>query len=245
MNRSSFILGMALLVVAITLAVTITVRNAPRDAGEVVEAGSTEKNSSGNRAFRAGDSADFDRPSRLTPRASRGIDERVSYRVQLPSEQSALLPVDERAELTDRAARVEGKARAQLERMTEEFELTGEQRRKMFPMLVRSTAGFDPRMQVGGVYLESDPKTLPDEEMHDVLDSEQRDQLVDEEIKRQLWWQEIFARLEKELIDSTGGAPTEETVPSSGDGEAPPPADDERTTPAPRTGGSLGNLLGQ
>jgi len=241
-NRSSFILGMALLVVAITLAVTITVRNAPRDAGKIGKAGSTENNVSDDRAFRVAGSANLDQPARLTTRVSRGEEARISYQVQLPAEQSTLLPVDERAELADRAATVESKARAQLERMTEEFELTGDQRRKMFPMLVRSTAGFDPRMQVGGVYLDSDPEALPDDEMHDVLDAEQRDQLVDDEINRQLWWQEIFSRLEEELIDSTGGAPT---VPASEGGEDPPPADDERTTPAPRTGGSLGGLLGQ
>jgi len=229
-------------VVAITLAVTSRVRNAPRDAGETGEAGSTQSNSPEDHAFRGGGSANSDQSSRLTTRVDRGVEDRNSYLVQLPAEQSALLAVDERAELTDRAAKVETKARAQLERLTEEFELTGEQRSKMFPMLVRSTAGFDPRMQVGGGYLESDPQALPDEEMHDVLDPEQRDQLVDDEIARQLWWQEIFSRLEKELIDSTGGAPT---VPASEGGEDPPPADDERTTPAPRTGGSLGGLLGQ
>jgi hypothetical protein len=240
-NRSSFILGSALLVVAVTLAVTVTVRNAPRGAGEVAVAGSTGGNSFSNRAFRGDNSANPGSPRRPRPRVLGANDERASYRVQLPAEQGVLMPVDERAELTERAAIVESKAREQLERMTEEFDLSGEQRRKMFPMLARSMAGFDPRMLVGGSYLEVETGVLPDEKMHEMLDGEQRVQLEDDEIDRQLWWQDVFSRLERELVDSTGGGATVPTAVDPG----PATGGDERAAPKTGSGGNLFDQLGQ
>lgn len=242
MNRSSFILGIALLVVAVTLAVTITVRNAPRDGGTVDEGGLAVRGRIRDCGHSAINSAHSGETPRVPVAARRHPGSRAIYQVTVPDGQMALLPADQRDEWVERAAEVEREAQARLERMTEEFDLSGEQRRKMFPMLARSTAGFDPRMQVGGVYLDSDPGVLPDEEVHDVLDPDQQEQLVDDEIDRQLWWQDIFSRLEKELIDSTGGAQTE---PAVGGEVAPPPVDEERSDPAPRTGGSLGGLLGQ
>ncbi len=248
-NRTSFILGMALLVVAVTMAVTITVRNAPRDAGGRDGAAPAGGIGSGDRAHFAKNSAPVDRVTDRAARAAQADDARAVYQVGLPQEQLAQMPADERAELTARAAVVESKARGQLERMTEEFDLSGEQRRKMFPMLVRSTAGFDPRMQVGGAYLDGDVALPPDDGVHDVLDSEQQAQLEDSELERQAWWQDVFSRLERDLIDSTGGASAvpaatgEEAAPMDGDGEVP--VDDGQTVPPPRTGGSLGGLPGQ
>jgi len=240
-TRSSFILGVALLVVAATLAATITMRNAPREAGEIDEAGQGGRIVATGRAYPADYSASFDRRANHNLAGSGGRPQRVRFDVTVPASELAVLPAGEQALLRQRAAEVESGARERLETLTEELALTREQRAKMFPLLARSMPGYDAVMQVGGVWVDVDRTTLPDEEVHALLDAEQQARFEDAELDRQLWWQDIFNRLEAELLDDTGGGsdadapvPTEpvEPVPAEGGG---------RTAPAPRGGGNLLN----
>ena len=80
----------------------------------------------------------------------------------------------------------------------------------MFPHLARSTPGYDPVMQIGGVQLAGSSVTPADEEIHDLLDPDQQARLEDQELDRQLWWEDLFARIDAELVDSTGGMPIRE-----------------------------------
>lgn len=232
MNRSTFILGIALLIVAMTMAVTITVRNAPQQA----EARRHSLESVRDRAAVTADRPQaFDSSMSATrSNGSRKSSPRTRFDVGIPAEALLSYSLDQQRELRKKVAVVEQKARIRLERMTEEFSLTQDQRRKMFPLLARSTPGFDPVMQVGGSASQADQSpTSADEEVYALLDPEQQEQYEDEEIDRQAWWQDVFSRLEQELLDSTGGS---EITP------APEPQVPEAGSSAP-TGRSGGNLL--
>ncbi|MCX6878312.1 MAG: hypothetical protein NTW21_31540, partial [Verrucomicrobia bacterium] len=147
-------------------------------------------------------------------------------RVVLPEPWLAALPIDQQHEWRARAAAVESDARVRLERLTAELELTGPQREKMFPVLVRAAPGYTPAMLVGGSADISAPSITTAEAVHQVLDPQQQALLEDREVNRQLWWQDTLARLEADLIESTGGVP----APSAAAPAATSPAD---ATPAP------------
>ena len=233
MKRSTLILGFALLIVAATLATTITVRNDPRhhrpDSSSRVVASKTGQPSN----YHATGSNDS--RSGLARTSSGARRTRDYLDVSVPGPSLTGRPPEEQTALRQQAASVQRKARQKLERMTEEFALTAMQRRKMFPVLVRSTPGYDSSMQVAGVYLDEAPATTAaGEEMHGLLDSEQREQLEDQEVDRQLWWQDVFTRIERDLLDSTGGVPPA----AAGDPDPVPaaPLPDERVTPPSRRG---------
>lgn len=235
MKRSTLILGFALFVVAVTLAVTITVRNDPSRIA--VRSDGTEVSSSGpvNRRYPAQRNSDSRklRGDRLLGSA----DSRDYLQVSVPEESLAGLSSAEQTELLQRAEIVQREARQQLERMTEEFALTRAQRHKMFPVLARSTRHFDPAMQVGGAYLAApDAGITGSEDVHDLLNPDQQESLENKELDRQLWWEDVFTRLDGELIDSTGGSPLQ-TAPAEG-GAAPTeePIPTERTAPTSRGG---------
>ena len=141
----------------------------------------------------------------------------------------------------------------------------------MFPLIVRSTPGYDHVMLVGGnltpkTSLPADayssaqmdgtsnltPKTslAADEEMHQVLDPHQQALVENQEVNRQLRWQDTLARLEADLINSTGGdTPTITTTPTavpSATTTAPAdaaPATEERVAPESSETGNLFDLI--
>ena len=242
MNRSTFILGVALLVVAVTMAVTITFRNAPEDTAGTRIAARKAQYHKVSRAGRRSSAL----PGRFRDRSSgselaRRPVPREQYEVVIPTDRLMGLPASRRQTLLRQVARVESNARKKLERMTREFDLTTAQRRKMFPLLVRSTPGYDPVMQVAGVAAPVDPTASTDEEIHALLDPDQQAEMEEEEINRRLWWEDLIDRLEKELVDSTGGA---EVQPA---GEEAPAALPELlgagTAPAVPAGRPTGNML--
>jgi len=223
------------------MAVTITLRNAPGDAADIsAAAGQDAASRSHARSFSA-DLTDHSAPHAKAVRRSASPRNSGDYfSVGIPATWLSSLPAAEQAELKQQARLVENQAREQLERMTGELDLSTAQRRKIFPMLVRSTPGYDPAMQVAGGALDPAAASAVDEEVHDVLDSEQKAQLEDEVVNRQLWWQDIFTRLEKDLVESTGGAPTQ---PESTAEEDPAPADPGQSPPPAHPGGNLLDLV--
>jgi hypothetical protein len=163
-------------------------------------------------------------------------------RVELPEPWLATLPPTQHSAWRGRAAAVERAARTSLERLTAELELTATQRDKMFPVLVRSSPGYDPVMLVGGSTTAVAASLAAQDEIHQVLDPTQQALVEDQEVNRQIWWQDTLARLEANLIDSTGGvaADPELTLPAAVE---PTPAATERTVPATRTTSNLFDLL--
>lgn len=233
MNRSTFILGFALLAVAFTLAATITLRNAPRPAaGAATEANRPVAGGSGQAR------QDAALPSSEATRTARP-DEPGALQVSLPPAWLESMPAGERSVWQTRVGQVETQAREQLERLTAELDLSAAQRRKLFPALVRSAPGYDPAMLVAGVPAASDTALTAGEEIHQALDPDQQATVEDQEVNRQLWWQDIISKLENDLVRSTGGSPEADTPAPTQDN---PPAG-EREAPGPRQDGNLFDLL--
>jgi len=235
MNRTTNILGFAFLALAVTLAATITMRNAPAPANPGAQAASRGSGSEVSRRAAAV-------PDRLaSPARSTGVRATVRepFKVSLPEDWLATLPPAQRQEWLDRTAGVEREASRQLEKLTANLELTSSQRGKLFPALVRATAGYDPTMIVAGGAVTTDPSLTPAEEIHALLDPDQQAQLEDTEVQRQLWWQDVIEKLEADLTNATGGA----TVPDAPAPATPAPTDGERVAPEARDNGNLFELV--
>lgn len=276
MSRATLILGFALLVIAATLATSITLRNAPGDNRMVTrpDAGTprTAQPHALTHARTTGSPADFNaRNSRSQANHKADSHKEDSLSVALPEPWLTDLPTTQQAEWRTRTAAVERAARKKLDRLITGLDLTPAQCDKMFPLIVRSTPGYDPVMLVGGnltpkTSLPADayssaqmdgtsnitPKTslAADEEMHQVLDPQQQALVENQEVNRQLWWQDTLARLEADLINSTGGdTPTITTTPTAVPSATPTapaaaaPATEEWVAPESSETGNLFDLI--
>jgi hypothetical protein len=238
-TRSAFILGFALLIVAATLAATITVRNTPGKPPQQHEriAAAASENVR-QRAVTA--SAEPATGAVRRPRTA-GADPNA-FCVGFPGNELAAMPPAEAAAWRTRTAAVENHARQHLDRLTTELNLSAAQRAKMFPALVRSAPGFDGRMLIGGSAAAPATAATAADEIHQTLDPTQQAMVEDQEVNRQLWWQEILGRLESDLINSTGGAAPQPAAPAI-PAATEPATGDERTAPGPRDDGNLFDLL--
>jgi hypothetical protein len=207
MNRSTFILGFTLLIIAVTLAVFITLRNAP-DLGRHPFAANPQPP---QRPALAAATVTLKNAEPMSPRVLTPSKPDV-FSVILSEPWIATLPTEQQSTWRIRAAKVEKSARARLDRLTTELELSAAQRAKMFSALVRSAPGYDPVMIVAGGLTRSEPVLAATEEIHQILEPQQQVLLEDQEVDRQLWWQDTLARLEADLIASTGGVSTTPAV---------------------------------
>lgn len=236
MNRSTFILGFALVMIAATLAASITLRETPANGHKSVR--STPTTPRRAHASPAPSHADADHPG-LRRQVIAKAD---ALRVALPATWLASQPGDTQVAWRARAATVEKASRERLDRLTAELELSAAQRDAIFPVLVRATAGYDPVMLVGGTSLAAGPSITAAEAIHQILDPQQQVLVEDQEINRQLWWQDTLARLEAGLLASPDATPaTTATVPPT-PAEATPAAT-ERVAPAARASGNLFDTL--
>lgn len=233
MRFTNLILGVALLLTAITLALTITIRNAPGSpassaAASEATASSPPGSRSGTVPSPARTISKSARPERVPSASSEALD--LSLDKNSPAFPSVPL---ERQELAARTSQVRDKALQKLNQMTERFDLTRAQRNKIFPLLVQSTPGFHPAMVVpGGApgtgLVTSGPV---DEEIHDALDPEQQEKFQQDAIDRGLWWEEIAGQLLDDYDSAVAAATAPEPDPSEGASE---PAGSEQ--PAEETG---------
>ena len=250
MNRSTFILGFALLVIAATLAASITMRNASGDSSNATRPDARTSQAAHSRALIAqtrttGPTADA---KSRTPR-SQTTHKEHSLCVVLPEPWLSDMPAEQQAEWRTRATAVEQAARKKLDRLTTDLNLNAAQIDKMFPLIVRSTPGYDPVMLVGA-NVTGQTALATAEEIHQVLDSQQQVLVENQEVDRQLWWQDTLSRLEADLIDSTGGDTATVIAPQTDPQTVTPaapaatsPATEERVAPAARECGNLFELL--
>ncbi len=230
MSRSTFILGFATLVIAATMAISITMRNVPGDTRATTRSSSDTPRGTHNRPPQA--PANAHGPNQHD-QAARKCD---VLRVALPEPWLATLPPAQIDAWRGRAVAVECAARESLERLTTELDLSAAQRVRVFPVLVRSAPDYDPVMLVAGSATAAKASLAALEEIHQVLDPAQQALVEDQEVNRQLWWQDTLARLEANLIDSTGGPTPGLTLPAAVD---PTPAAADRAAPATRTTSNL------
>ena len=235
MKRSTNILGFAFLALAATLAASITMRNSPAR----IQTNSGPKIPDTGLGGARNPATPLDRLGRPDRPSRPGNSVQDSLKVSLPEDLLVTLPPDQRQAWLDRAAAVETAASAQLEKLTANLDLNATQRRKLFPALVRATAGYDAAMLVGGATVAADTSLTPAEEIHSLLDQDQQAQVEDTEVQRQLWWQDIIGKLEADLTNATGGAPaTDPSAPA-----VPAPTAEERIAPEARDDGNLFDLI--
>lgn len=187
MPKLSFILGVALLVVASTLAITITSRQttsevpqskpAPRIAGEEAR----EVFSQGPRG-----------PNRQPRKA-------YAFTVTAPTTHPNY------QFLSEQAALVEQEARFHLERMSEKLELSPRQQERLFPILARIAEDYQPEFIISGIDTGARAlgETEGEEKIQRVLDTAQQEDLIERAVADQLLWQEIINKLKNDLDEGT------------------------------------------
>jgi len=214
-HRLNFISGVAMLIVAATLAAFIGLRGPALPEQPAADS----DGESGQRNIPV-------RPSgerRLAIEQKTGVmDSGFGVRIdpQSPDHQ----------ELGALAKQVEAHALARLDRMTRELQLSVDQQRRIFPRLVQGSQSYHPAMQIIG----SGPYLRPADGIgaevgeglagiEAELDPLQQDELLESSLSDLLLWQEIISNLERQLDQQTGAVegPTQvepEVTPESSGG---------------------------
>lgn len=219
MQRTSFILAMALLVVAATLAVTITTRESAREPGpEPTTRSSRGPESPGGRFLEI--------PASIPAKSARPGESPTRFSVRAPEGHPR------HALLAETAEKVESEALFQLDRLSRRLQLTGEQRRRLFPILARTSRHYDPALEISGLPVGTSALVgaAGNRAVEQVLEPPQRDQLVEDAITEQVLWQGIIDKLRQRLDEETPQIPDE---------VAPVP----ESSPAPRGRRNLFDVL--
>ena len=251
MKLSNLIFGAALLFVAATLALTITLRNSPDEVTKVaLSGGKTEYSKRGSGAL----------PPRTSGASSAArLNAARGPQARLPKVEELEVTIDDgpatkgmtlaqRQDVARRLPWVRKNALSRLSRMTDRLDLTPAQRQKVFPQLLRSTSGYHPAMIINYPAQVAAPaeslaesEQTPDEAIHDSLDPEQQDAFLQQKLDDQAWWEEIVAQLEE---DFDASVTTDESPVAAG--EAPSSPADSTTPqaePQPQQGINLFDLL--
>lgn len=186
-SQLNFILGMAMFVVATTVAVTISKRQ-PAAEEE-----------------RPPDEATFvfrKRPASMESRPSAAADPsgRASIMAEILTVQvDPLHP--ERDRLEALASQVEHHAKERLAQLTRDLDLSVDQQRRIFPKLVATSESYHPAMVVGSRPGAVSPTASPgaDLAIETELDPLQRDLFIEESLSDLMLWREIIAQLENRL----------------------------------------------
>lgn len=255
MRFGNLIFGSALLLVAATLALTITFRNDAEGTGKGQSA------EAANPSLRTG-TGSYATQSPISSTRGRAQGARTS-RQPLPDVEdlevtmddspstSSLTPV-QRQDIAKRLPWVRNNALARLDRMTERLELTPVQQHKVFPELLRGTTGYHPAMVINyppGVSLPTtevaSTEKSPDEAIHDSLDPEQQEDFLQQQLDDQAWWDEIVAQLEADFdasVTAEGGPVAAGQAPSE---DIPVREIEPNPQPQPQQGNNLFDLLNE
>lgn len=246
MRFGNLIFGIALLLVASTLALTITLRNDPPPRVVIDKPKSslsTQKSS--YESARSYESTKGSARSSSRPQIPKPEEMDVSLG---DGSLAAHLPPVERQAIAARANGVRRAALVKLDHMTERLDLTHSQRYKVFPLLVKSTNGYHPAMVITTpdgriVSGESALGQSADEAIHDSLDPEQQEEFVETKIDEIAWWNEIVAQLEEEF-DGAVAAGMADPSEEAGE-EVVPENSDSKTDAEPKQGDNIFDLLNQ
>ncbi|MFT6862303.1 MAG: hypothetical protein ACJAVK_000861 [Akkermansiaceae bacterium] len=238
MFRSSFVLAVTLLVVAGSLAFMISF---DRDHGDTAGTSSGHAN---HPAASASRSSSGSRQEAQKTRSSRSNDIRVS----LPKSTTSHLDNAQLVRVNDILSSTRREAREKLDKLSSQYKLTAEQRRKTFPLIVAHHDQAHPAMTINGQSLPAiAPASTLNDSLASVFDSSQQDELIEVSADHDAWWEDVVGQLEVDLdtaIDNgeanvtaedafdTGVIPSDQ--PAAGDGEA-----------SGHSGGNLFDLLGQ
>lgn len=221
LHRLNFITRVVMLVVAGTLVFVVTRTEEAPAAGEEAHAPAPEKSPR--------DSGRLHVENRR-PRPDSAFDRRDAFRGTAIAEVPMLRPgelrsdlrvqvsVEHGGDLEERAQRVEAFAMRRLGMLTEQLDLTAEQQARIFPIFVRGSQSYDPRMRIVAgsqarplTSVEDPSAATPVEKSQEQalvqkeLSSAQSDELVNESIHDLLIWEEIIDGLAADLDRATPG----------------------------------------
>lgn len=184
MTRSQFILGVALLVVAGTLAFTVSFRKQEReDQGRIADALEARKN----------------RTSKVS-KARESREERVLRVSQRTADRTRYEVSTSKFDDQELAEKVQRESLDQLEEMTTRYQLTGTQRRQIFPLIAKHHSGFQDSMTINGQRVVS-PAAGGQlaSEIYPLLDPTQQDLYQDFILSKDQWWAAIITQLRDDL----------------------------------------------
>lgn len=217
MKRLHFILGLTILVVALTLAAMVLF--GPRERGAVATGDGPAGRGLDGRPARPG----VDRKS-------------VAARPEPPV--AGVTAGD--PQLMERAREVDALARKRLAALSDQLFLTREQQARIFPLLARSAPAYDESLEIVGGDGTRSRLTREDAEagIHELLDADQQAELIESIAEKDLWWADLMARLEDDLARSTDpGGPRPPAAGGVRDEEA------EEVAPNPHRGGNIFDLM--
>ena len=245
MSRSQFTLGITMLVVAGTLAFSISFLQ----SDDYQAAGDQPLASSQNASQRKLVNLNQSRSRAARANSSRIVDS-SDHDLGLTSSSISNLTDADLQRVNAIVNRTRQESRNKLDKLTEKYYLTNNQRRDIFPLIVAHHKQAHPAILVNGQPLPriNIGSTLNDS-IYIELDSDQQDALTEATIDDEAWWKDVVGQLEDDLNDAiNNGAmvavaahPTSEAgVTTSSDG--PASVDGEAST---RSEGNLFELLRQ
>ena len=252
MRFGNLIFGVALLLVAATLALTITFRNdseGPATEGLRNDATSSLRSTENFSSRGSASSSATRRNPVRSPRQKLPDVEELEVAMDDGPASRDLTPA-QRQDIAKRLPWVRQNALSRLGKMASRLELTPIQQHKVFPQLLRSTTGYHPAMVINypaEISLPSeelaDNEKSPDEAIHDSLDPDQQEDFIQQKLDDQAWWEEIVAQLEEDFDASV--ASNEGPVAA---GQAPPEQEavaEPQPEPEPQQGVNLFDLLNE
>lgn len=221
MKRLNFILGLTILVVAVTLALVILFK--PRERGGSARNGwpvgrGLERSGHVPERASAASKSDPERPAGVV--------------VGITAGDPALM---------ETATAVELAARKRLVALTEQLALSRDQQARIFPLLARSTPTYEEGLEIVGAGGGGGRLSKADAEagIHKVLDLDQQAELLEAMAEKDLWWADLMERLEEDLVQST--EPAAGRDPAAG--SVPGGTEEGPVKPTTHRGGNLFELM--
>lgn len=230
MPSISFILGVALLIVASTFAISIALRE-PTPPGEMGRESSIGPQSDEREAGRIRSTRSPNTPFARSDSLKRSTTNGENLVITAPETHP------HRAKLLEKARKVQTEATIELDRLTKRLELTPFQRQRLFPILARTNKNYDPDLILPGQQPGAPALAALDtqREVNEILEPRQADQLIEDTINDTLLWQEIIDKLRQQL---------EEEIPQTQPDQQSQPADPEQPgSTGSSTPGRRGNLF--
>jgi len=184
MTRSQFILGIALLCVSGTLAFFISFREHDNKRAESNSVESTTDPSS-----TATSSRRIDRSTPL-PLSSRNVEKMDPTIYEVTVSDISLHEVGQQ---------IERETRERLQQMTERYQLTPNQRREVFPLLVSHHPDFQEGIIVNGFVAGNPDESNLASDLYPLLDLTQQEAYQEDLLADNEWWGEIIGQLRADL----------------------------------------------
>jgi hypothetical protein len=213
MTRSQFILGIALLCVSGTLAFFISFRER-----EIKHNLAADEASSTRPPVQASHRSEHSSSLPLSKRKIEEIDP-TNYEVTVTN-----------LDLQGVGKKIERESRVRLREMTGRYQLTANQRREIFPLLVSHHADFQEGLIVNGFVARNPGATKLAGQIYPVLDSIQQEAYQEELLADNEWWGDIIGQLREELDGALESGEVEvvtESVPTLPTSKKPARSDGE------------------